>query len=142
LRYPAGTLAYSYLDQFRSRYATHKLPVRSLFHGKLIEKLRAAGSTVTVPKEVEEQVLSEMAAQDEDPSLVEHSDAEVDIENVEAATKTPRSHLSDEFNINVVQDDLDGMRNRFVNLVDLIPPLPKKGDFEVSTIKNSPYFFS
>ncbi|THV02643.1 DNA/RNA polymerase [Dendrothele bispora CBS 962.96] len=31
---------------------------------------------------------------------------------------------------------------KFVNLTDLIPPLPKKGDFKVEAIKASQYFFS
>jgi len=31
---------------------------------------------------------------------------------------------------------------KFVSLADLLPPLPQKGDFEVSNIMNSTYFFS
>lgn len=31
---------------------------------------------------------------------------------------------------------------RFVNLTDFLPPIPKKGDFDVETIKGSQYFFS
>jgi DNA-directed RNA polymerase len=31
---------------------------------------------------------------------------------------------------------------RFVKLTDMLPPLPKKGDFNVETIKRSQYFFS
>jgi DNA-directed RNA polymerase len=31
---------------------------------------------------------------------------------------------------------------KFVELVDLLPPLPQKGDFDVNTIKGSAYFFS
>lgn len=34
------------------------------------------------------------------------------------------------------------VQSKFVNLVDLLPPLPKKGDFDVQTIKKSQYFFS
>lgn len=115
--------------------------MKSLFIGKLLEKLRVAGSSVTVPKEVEEQVLSEMAAEEEDSSLLE-LDAEADMEDIEPQAKPTKNFLGKEFDINVVHGDLNGVRGRFVNLVDLIPPLPKKGDFEVSTIKNSPYFFS
>lgn len=33
-------------------------------------------------------------------------------------------------------------RTAFVNLVDILPPLPKKGHFDVKTIKKSLYFFS
>jgi len=31
---------------------------------------------------------------------------------------------------------------KFVDLIDLMPPLPKKGNFDVETIKGSQYFFS
>jgi DNA-directed RNA polymerase len=31
---------------------------------------------------------------------------------------------------------------KFINVVDLLPPLPQKGTFEVQEIKASPYFFS
>ena len=34
------------------------------------------------------------------------------------------------------------LAGRFVNLVDLLPPLPEKGKFDVQLIKDSLYFFS
>lgn len=34
------------------------------------------------------------------------------------------------------------LRGKFMNLVDLIPPIPQKGTFKVETIKESAYFFS
>jgi DNA-directed RNA polymerase, mitochondrial len=33
-------------------------------------------------------------------------------------------------------------KSQFVDLVDILPPLPKKGGFDVNTIKKSLYFFS
>ncbi|KAF9078309.1 hypothetical protein BDP27DRAFT_1378803 [Rhodocollybia butyracea] len=41
-------------------------------------------------------------------------------------------------------EDLRSIENlgKFVKLVDLLPPLPKKGDFKVEAIKASQYFFS
>ncbi|PCH42893.1 DNA/RNA polymerase [Wolfiporia cocos MD-104 SS10] len=35
-----------------------------------------------------------------------------------------------------------GFEGKFVELVDILPPLPKKGQFDVATIKKSLYFFS
>ena len=35
-----------------------------------------------------------------------------------------------------------GLYGKFVSLVDILPPLPKKGDFNVENIKKSLYFFS
>ncbi|KAJ7160872.1 DNA/RNA polymerase [Mycena filopes] len=37
---------------------------------------------------------------------------------------------------------LKQLMNKFIKLTDLLPPLPKKGTFEVNSIKDSPYFFS
>lgn len=34
------------------------------------------------------------------------------------------------------------LQSKFVDLVDLFPALPSKGDFDVNTIKGSAYFFS
>lgn len=34
------------------------------------------------------------------------------------------------------------LSSKFIKFIDLMPPLPKKGTFEVQDIKASPYFFS
>ena len=34
------------------------------------------------------------------------------------------------------------LANKFVNLIDILPDLPKKGEFDVNKIKSSAYFFS
>lgn len=40
-------------------------------------------------------------------------------------------------------DEVDArLLGKFVELSDLLPPLPKKGTFDVETIKGSQYFFS
>jgi DNA-directed RNA polymerase, mitochondrial len=41
-------------------------------------------------------------------------------------------------------DDVDTrlMAGKFVNLTDLLPPVPAKGNFKVEAIKGSQYFFS
>ena len=41
-------------------------------------------------------------------------------------------------------DDVDVrlLAGKFVNLTDLLPPLPAKGNFKVEAIKGSQYFFS
>lgn len=41
------------------------------------------------------------------------------------------------------EDNADSyLANKFVDLSAVLPPLPKKGDFDVETIKKSQYFFS
>jgi DNA-directed RNA polymerase, mitochondrial len=36
----------------------------------------------------------------------------------------------------------DSLEGKFVDVVDLLPPVPTKGEFDVSKIKSSVYFFS
>ena len=36
----------------------------------------------------------------------------------------------------------DSLEGKFVDLVDLLPPVPTKGEFDVNKIKSSIYFFS
>ena len=36
----------------------------------------------------------------------------------------------------------DSLEGKFVDLVDLLPPVPVKGEFDVTKIKSSLYFFS
>jgi DNA-directed RNA polymerase len=36
----------------------------------------------------------------------------------------------------------DSLEGKFVDLVDLLPPVPVKGEFDVNKIKSSLYFFS
>lgn len=38
--------------------------------------------------------------------------------------------------------DMKLLAGKFVNLTDLLPPLPAKGNFKVEAIKGSQYFFS
>ena len=40
------------------------------------------------------------------------------------------------------QDIEHRLEGKFVNLVDVLPPIPKKGMFDVKAIKDSQYFFS
>lgn len=37
---------------------------------------------------------------------------------------------------------LEQLMGKFVNVTDIVPPLPKKGNFKVEMIKKSQYFFS
>lgn len=48
----------------------------------------------------------------------------------------------DEDEVNELDAANARLLGKFVDLIDLMPPLPKKGDFDVETIKGSQYFFS
>ena len=66
--------------------------------------------------------------------------------HAEEHTGAPKIRVSTEES-DEVADDVEAPRGntaagKFVNLVDILPPLPAKGQFDVKTIKQSLYFFS
>lgn len=95
-------------------------------------------------------------------TLTKDQQAKLDIANAKAtaATGLPRYHISTEgepdteasaVDAKAEADEIDEATknaptyadsSKFVNLVDLLPPLPQKGHFDVNTIKKSLYFFS
>jgi DNA-directed RNA polymerase len=77
---------------------------------------------------------------------VETSDLETkpEGESAEAVTEDAETDTSDEAeseNDKLNDHDVQ-LLGKFVDLCDLLPPLPKKGSFDVETIKSSQYFFS
>jgi DNA-directed RNA polymerase len=99
---------------------------------------------------------------EETTSVAEITDAAIEegerVEGEPAAKITPGTIQDEQELLQALEDDdeveertksqikaaaearlLDG---KFVNLTDLIPPIPDKGSFEVENIKESQYFFS
>lgn len=80
--------------------------------------------------------------------LTKDQQVKLDTANTKAteATGSPRYHISCEGETEGKEVTPDSAvttsLTRFVNLVDVLPPLPTKGQFDVSTIKKSLYFFS
>lgn len=68
----------------------------------------------------------------EDKESAEESEDEYDSPHSRAARK--KKVEADKASIELL--------GKFVNLTDLLPPLPKKGGFNVEMIKGSQYFFS
>ncbi|KAJ3929955.1 MAG: DNA/RNA polymerase [Lentinula lateritia] len=71
----------------------------------------------------------------------EEHEEELEEEEEEEDWESPRSKAA---RLRKASADLQSIEllGKFVNLVDLLPPLPKKGDFKVEAIKASQYFFS
>jgi DNA-directed RNA polymerase, mitochondrial len=108
----------------------------SLKTGSLAKHLAAAGTKIVLPNDVM-------------PAL--HGLAGVESVGADGASSTvTEAEGIDEILAEVAEEgDSEGnepvdpsLVGKFVNLIDLIPPLPKKGDFNVQEIKQSPYFFS
>ncbi|CAK5271845.1 unnamed protein product [Mycena citricolor] len=133
--------------------------------GDLVEISDEVESTVEVKKVYEDLDellegldLSGVDLESEDPPesvLAIGDDAEPSLEAEEEETPSPRGRPSKKAPRKVLTEgekkarraelkrrEIVQLMGKFVNLTDLLPPLPKKGSFEVKLIKDSPYFFS
>lgn len=71
---------------------------------------------------------------------------EADAEHLEEGSEDEAPLLASQAtlpqNLKAMIDEAAANGQRFLDLVDLLPPLPEKGNFDVTTIKKSLYFFS
>ncbi|KAG2148047.1 hypothetical protein DEU56DRAFT_869723 [Suillus clintonianus] len=161
--------------EFRTRYASHKVPLTALRTGKLLKNLQAAGVRIVASSE-QAAALREGGyttfdniidvSDEEAGSIAQISKLETETSKPKTAPKpkqkrgrpvknmvivegakmdvpvVPTEHEEDEDD-DAGEDDFDSLLvDKFVDLSAVLPPLPKKGDFDVETIKKSQYFFS
>lgn len=153
------------------RYKDYKIPLMSLRTGSLVKNLVKAGSRIIVTPQQAKRLstmkdmleISETQTPTIDESQVRETmettdnEAFVDLtENVsesldmseedgidfdgeeEKPTKKSRKKASPL----TAKDAMEELMGKFVNVTDVVPPLPQKGDFKVEMIKKSQYFFS
>ncbi|KAG5651535.1 hypothetical protein H0H81_008297 [Sphagnurus paluster] len=154
--------------EFRERYKGYKVPLTSLKVGKLLTGLHELGSKIVVtPQQAKTLgvlkdllVISETQASSVDESEVQRAmelavSAEASAEAEEGAACEEEQDEEAEGNDLARTDRETKLKNKadaelamrqlmgkFVNVTDLLPPLPEKGAFKVETIKKSQYFFS
>ncbi|KIY48560.1 DNA/RNA polymerase, partial [Fistulina hepatica ATCC 64428] len=126
--------------EFIIRYSKHKIPLIAFGKGtSIVKALVDAGSRLRVTRAQAESLkglapLLEIS--DDMPSTVDEADADLLRDAVDSM----------ETNDSAADGDTSGsdpnLLGKFVNLADILPPLPKKGTFHVEEIKESPYFFS
>ncbi|KAG5643187.1 hypothetical protein DXG03_001391 [Asterophora parasitica] len=153
--------------EFRERYKGYKVPLTSLKGGKLVQGLHDLGSKIVVtPSQAKSLgalqdllVISESGQSSIDESEAQRV-AELS-EEVDAACAQAEALETNDEDIEVDENDEEALSHaaklkakahadqamrqlmgKFVNVVDLLPPLPEKGGFKVETIKKSQYFFS
>ena len=134
--------------QFRERYKGYKVPIASLRIGKLYAKLGLDedGRRVRPFDTIDMADLGSVESDSDSPAerAAAHTEALSQAESeseVEPAPKR-RRRRSAKADSEEGADIDDVISEKFVDLVDILPPLPKKGEFDVSTIKKSLYFFS
>ncbi|KAI6030315.1 hypothetical protein EDC04DRAFT_2572269 [Pisolithus marmoratus] len=137
--------------EFKARYADYKVPLASLRVGSFLKKLKTAGVRIVAsPEEVAE--IKSVHTSTFDPLIAV---SETEASSITSASPSPPTKRASSAKPAVAEDeeseveeeeegiDADSpLADKFISLPALIPPLPKKGDFQVETIKKSLYFFS
>ena len=137
--------------KFKDRYKGFKVPITNLKTGTLLKNLRKAGGSL---KESLIELEAKWSA--EEKENVEEAEDSTSIETKTKASKAAEGpcdvvyqkkklgrpskadrKLQDSYMVDPKEIDA-----KFIDLVDLLPPLPKKGGFDVGKIKKSQYFFS
>ncbi|KXN82382.1 DNA-directed RNA polymerase, mitochondrial [Leucoagaricus sp. SymC.cos] len=143
--YNAGSRIYATPEQAKSLAALKELVVVTQEGGSTVDESRAVKDENAVKQLLED--LSSTSTKKSKAASAEASEEEEDVsEDGEAKapaaiaetgyTKAARDRKEREKEA-VVQ-----LMGKFVNLSDLFPPLPQKGEFDVGNIKKSEYFFS
>ena len=148
----------------RERYKGYKVALGHLRNGGLIKSLVDAGCKITASPEqasrlrlVHSELKSILTISDSRESSINETDVDNTILEAIASEALPKSRRSkkvthtddlpdtaDSTGVHPESmDELDQqLFGKFVDLTDLIPPLPKKGSFDVADIRKSQYFFS
>lgn len=110
--------------------------------------LHTAGSRINeIRQQSEDLALSKTVRfEQQDVSIPRLSSADIiDQENAMDPDLDLLASLNEE-TLDDEDDEMDAdtrlLAGKFVNLTDLLPPLPAKGNFKVEAIKGSQYFFS
>lgn len=156
-------------QEFTERYANYQTPLDNIRSSTLVKQLAAAGSRISVTTEQAqtltdlkplleisdnketavhfdksavgsaeelEQLVKTMEKVQGVPlkRTVEEEDEEAEVDEDEAEPKKGKKAALDAASL--------ALHGKFVDVTRLLPPLPKKGTFEVENIKDSQYFFS
>ncbi|KAF8269611.1 DNA/RNA polymerase [Lactarius quietus] len=130
------------LNEFRERYQGYSVPVASLKTSQLLKQLgiidTATGITSRHPRSALEAVV-EPSSETSADAVIRSASAEEDEEPTEMVDSRGQRRNKTATTPGQPEDSLEG---KFVDLVDLFPPVPVKGEFDVNKIKSSLYFFS
>lgn len=153
------------------RYKGYRVPLSSVKSGTLLKKLADRGQTtsdvilhsVTKPDGQEQKTIGpltsteellealDLAIGSEGDGLEDHkhrvpepvSTPDSTVDDGEAPATTPRRKRKTKREIEAAAaGDPTYEEPKFVELTKLLPPVPKKGTFEVNAVKQSLYFFS
>ncbi|KAF7293147.1 DNA-directed RNA polymerase [Mycena chlorophos] len=115
----------------------------------IVEVTEDEDTTVSTKKVYDGEEMESMVSRMEKESLDAHEESDADVEEEagenkkrgrprKVPTSEPRSEQRKRQQAQAVAE----LMGKFVDVTDLLPPLPPKGSFDVQDIKDSPYFFS
>ncbi|KAI9511241.1 DNA/RNA polymerase [Russula earlei] len=121
------------LNEFRERYAGYKVPVASLGTSQTLKQLGIFDTPrgPFVVKE-EDELKEKIIRSPPTVSVISKEQAKDLLQPLAVAGASTEGDTMPDISIEA----------KFVDLVDLLPPVPKKGEFDVNKIKSSLYFFS
>lgn len=109
--------------QFLERYKDYKVPVEALAKASISKWIARA----SLPEHIKTLIKAQ-----KDNDLLDEDEPEDDV-SIETKSRKRRPKKID------VSHEMD---DKYVNLLDVLPPLPEKGRFDIQVVKDSPYFFS
>ncbi|KAH9056429.1 DNA/RNA polymerase [Lactarius vividus] len=154
------------LNEFRERYKGYKVPVASLKTSQILKQLgildtatnissRRSKNTIDAVPELATETTDaaiQTAEEDEEPAEIVERPPTVSVLSKEQVVmllkpvhgvarrgRGKASSATTKAGPPATEDSLEG---KFVDLVDLLPLVPVKGEFDVNKIKSSLYFFS
>ena len=124
-----------------------------------MKSLTDAGTTITASpeqakrlREADGRLEGLITVSETEKSSIDEKEVDVQMADLQIEPKRRSKKVVDEdLEVDLSDDaeseeDLDEgdahLLGKFVDLCDLLPPLPQKGNFDVETIKKSQYFFS
>ncbi|KAG2119134.1 uncharacterized protein F5147DRAFT_565537 [Suillus discolor] len=139
--------------EFRTRYASHKIPPDIASQRKLLKNLQAAGVRIVASSEQAnalrlggfDNIMDPTQTETPKPKTGKRGRPMKNVVMIECAQNDVSAVMDHEEGDDdcAGEDDVDSILvDKFVDLSAILPPLPKKGDFDVETIKQSQYFFS
>ncbi|KAF8626667.1 hypothetical protein AX15_004758 [Amanita polypyramis BW_CC] len=114
--------------------------------GSLVKVSNKTNSSIDESQVDNKEVLEMISKMNEDQSEGKPATASEDAEDIEEEIENEwdddEAAQAKSVKKAEAEKEAAGLYGKFVNLTDILPPLPKKGDFKVETIKKSLYFFS
>lgn len=106
------------------------------------KRLRVGDANLNSLLTVSETGQSSIDEKEVDLSLILDSASASEAEPTSKTAVSEAAESEDEEDVDNITEADAHLLGKFVDLCDLLPPLPKKGTFDVETIKKSQYFFS